>query len=118
MAHLEWTEAEMPPEPVLGDAPLEAGARNLLTACAGVEPGQNVLILHEDPSLGWFDTAAPFAVAQMAASLGADVEVIEVGGPDTPLPPAFLAAHWRADVEIWFARIGDQDRFQSRDANQ
>lgn len=114
MDRLDSTLNTFAPQSIADDTPLEAGARNLLVGCAGVESGQSVLILHEDPSLGWFDLDAPMAVAAMAQSLGADVQTLQVGGPDTPLPTDYLAARWRADVEIWFARIGDQDRFQSQ----
>lgn len=116
MERLRRTESNFAQPTARDETGLAAGARNLLEVCAGLEPGQNVLILHEDPALGWFDMAAPIAVAKMAEALGADVHVLQVGGPDTPLPTEYLSARWRADVEIWFARIGDQDRFKKRDS--
>lgn len=95
-------------------AALDVGARNLLEGCAGLQPGQRIAILHEDPSLGWYDHAAPLAVAHLAKAMGASAELLEVGGPGTPLAPEVIAAQARADVEVWFARLGDQDRFQAR----
>ncbi|MEM7745410.1 MAG: hypothetical protein AAF409_17045 [Pseudomonadota bacterium] len=90
---------------------LSQGARNLLLGCAEVRPGQRVVLLHEDPYLGWYDVAAPTAVARMAGELGATVDLLEVGGPDTPLQADARSLQSQADVLIWFARIGDQDRF-------
>lgn len=118
MARLNWTKSERAKPKAHKDTSLQAGARNLLVGCAELQPGQRVLILHEDPALGWFDIDAPLAVAEIAESLGAPVDLLQVGGPDTPLPPEFLAMRWRVDIEIWFARIGDQDRFQTRDLNR
>ena len=43
---------------------LAEGAHNLLVNCAGAETGDTILIVHEDPALGWYDLAAPQAVAQ------------------------------------------------------
>lgn len=96
-------------------AALDAGARNLVKACAEVTAGHRVLILHEDPALGWHDRQAPLAVARVARQTGAEVTMIEVGGPDDPLPRAVGGALDIADVAIWFARVGDRDRFAPRD---
>ena len=93
------------------DAGVDAGARNLLVNCAGVRAGHRVLVIHEDPALGWYDAAAPQAVARMAQAMGARVATIAVGGPEDGVPPELAAAQAAADVEIFFARIGDQDRF-------
>ncbi|MEM9146375.1 MAG: hypothetical protein AAGC57_09265 [Pseudomonadota bacterium] len=95
--------------------PLATGARNLLRACAEVRPGQRVLLVQEDPALGWYDTAAPQAVAREGLAMGASVQMLAVGGPDQPPPPALAKAQAEADVEIFFARLGDQDRFCPRD---
>ena len=34
--------------------PIAQAARNLLISCAGAETGDTILILHEDPDLGWY----------------------------------------------------------------
>ena len=46
---------------------LAAGARNLLLNCAGLKAGDRVLIVQEDPALGWYDTDAPLALGKEAA---------------------------------------------------
>lgn len=99
-----------PPVRPAGSA-VDAGAQNLLVNCAGVRAGHRVLVIHEDPALGWFDAEAPAAVARVARMLGAEVALFPVGGPEDGPPPGLARAQDAADVEIFFARIGDQDRF-------
>lgn len=90
---------------------LAAGARNLLVGCAGLQAGQSVLIVHEDPRLGWYDAAAPAAVADEARRLGIAVWTQEVSGPTEGPPPDLAQAASLHDAIIFFARIGDQARF-------
>jgi hypothetical protein len=92
-------------------ADLEVGAANLVTGCAGITSGQKVLVVAEDPALGWFDEIAPRAVAETARRLGAEVAIMPVGDPANAPPPGLAGAVADADVVIYFARIGDQDRF-------
>ena len=94
-----------------GNGDIAAGARNLLTNCAGIEPGQRLLIIQENPDLGWYDAQAPIAVAAEARKLGLAPDMLEVGAPGNE--PAIgvetaVAAH---DVIVFFSRLGDQDRF-------
>jgi hypothetical protein len=90
---------------------LGAGAHNLLLNCAGLTPGQRLLIVYEGPALGWYDQETPQAVANEARRLGTDPTMLEVGDPaigkDARVEEA-IAAH---DIIVFFARIGDQDRF-------
>ena len=90
---------------------LAVGARNLLVGCAGLQAGQSVLIVHEDPRLGWYDAAAPAAVADEARRLGIAVWTEEVPGPADGPPPDLAGAAALHDAIIFFARIGDQVRF-------
>jgi len=99
--------AEAPP------GALAAAARNLLVGCAGLGQGQRLLLVAEDPALGWYDRAAPEAVAREAVALGATVSIVAVGGPEAD-PPADLPRRTaEADVAVYFARIGDRDRFSA-----
>lgn len=95
----------------LADPDLAEGADNLVLGCAAVRPGQRVLVVAEDPVLGWFDAAAPLAAADAARRAGATVSVQTVGCPQDGAPQTLGRAIEAADVAIFFARIGDQDRF-------
>ena len=97
--------------PVCPDA-LNRGARNLLVNCAEIQSGQTVLIVHEDPALGWYDAEAPTAVARNAEALGARVTMLAAPCPKTP-PPGLLDAIAQSDAVIFFARVGDRQRFCS-----
>ena len=88
---------------------MAAGARNLLVDCGGFDAGDEILIVHEDPALGWYDLAAPMAVAFEARRLGMRAHLATVRGPDNDRRGIReIADH--ANV-VFFARIGDQDRF-------
>ena len=63
---------------------LAAGARNLLLGCADLERGDDLLIVREDPSLGWYDEEAPDAVAEVARSLGMTVSLATAAPPGDP----------------------------------
>lgn len=95
------------------DAALLQGARNLIENCAGMQAGQRLLILAEDPALGFYDAALPGLVAQVAASIGIAAEVRAV--PFEPRaaepPPELSAAMAGADRTLFLARLGDQLRF-------
>ena len=39
----------------------EQAARNLLHHCAVLEAGERLLILYEDPALGWYDNEAGYS---------------------------------------------------------
>ena len=64
------------------DAKLIEGARNLLVNCAGIETGTRLLIIHENPVLGWYDLDVPMTVAAETGKLGVTPTMIEVGAPD------------------------------------
>ncbi|MBL4890944.1 MAG: hypothetical protein JKX91_03780 [Rhizobiaceae bacterium] len=90
---------------------IEKGVHNLLINCAQLEAHETLLIICEDPDLGWYDTAAPKAVAEFAATLGVTATVLAVGEPGYDVDPAVEVAIASHDCTIYFARIGDQDRF-------
>ena len=92
------------------------GARNLLLNCAKVCPGDRLLILHEDAALGWYDVDAPMLVERVARELGVEVTLREVGGPNNDyLGEGGSGEGTLIDADcdccIFFARIGDQLRF-------
>jgi len=90
------------------------GARNLLENCVGIQPGDRVLMVTEDPAFGYFDAAGPKLTMSVAREMGADVLHVEtqrIAGPDD-VPPALSAAMEHVDHTIFFNRIGDQMRFR------
>jgi len=87
------------------------GARNLLIECAELTPGQRLLILREDPAFGWYDRKTPLAVAAEAEALGVTPTLLDVGAPGNEPDPKVEEAIASHDVIVFFARIGDQDRF-------
>ncbi|MEM5471499.1 hypothetical protein WNZ14_07160 [Hoeflea sp. AS60] len=93
------------------DSDTKAGAYNLLINCGGFKRGEKLLILHEDPALGWYDQAAPLAVAETASELGLVAHLVQVGAPSQPLDPVVSAQIAESDKIVYFARIGDEDRF-------
>ena len=94
------------------DAAVARGARNLLVNCAGVGPGTDLVILHEDPALGWYDLEAPRAVAEEARKLGAAPALVRVGAPGNEPDSRAVEAVAEHDCTVFFSRIGDQDRFE------
>lgn len=96
-----------------GDDLLDRGARNLLLQCAGLEPGDSLVIFHEDPELGWYDRAAPRAIAAAARAIGASVTLMQVDAPgrNESRAEAIETAMAEHDQTLYMARLGDQDRF-------
>ncbi len=97
----------------MADDSLAEGARNLALNCARLRRGESLLLICEDPKLGWYDGAAPAAVAGVAKSLGIDATLLRVEGPAARQPKAVEDAIARHDCTIFFARIGDQVRFDA-----
>ena len=56
--------------------------RNLLFNCAKLTEGDRILVISEDPSLGWYDKLTPELVTAEAKSQKISVTNLEVGEPD------------------------------------
>lgn len=87
------------------------GAGNLLVNCADLKPGETLLIVAEDPALGWYDAEMVKAVIGKARDMGLAPDVLEVGKPGNDPEPRVAEAIAAHDCTIFFARLGDQDRF-------
>jgi hypothetical protein len=94
--------------------PVKAGAQNLIEGCLGAVYGKKILIVAEDPRLGWYDAAATASVEAALLEMGATVKKLMVGAPQNHALTAVQAAIDAADEVIFFARIGDQGRFKSQ----
>lgn len=87
------------------------GVQNLLLNCAQLNPEETLLIICEDPALGWYDAAAPKAVAEAAVNMGIHPTLLSVGTPECDIDPAVGKAISNHDCTIYFSRLGDQNRF-------
>jgi hypothetical protein len=89
------------------------GARNLLLGCAGAQPGESLLIVEEDPALGYYGPGLAAAVAATAEGLSITTTTRRVGfSPSVgPLPDDLAAAMQAADHTLFLARLGDQLRY-------
>ena len=97
----------------LGHLDLTAGADNLLLHCVAARPGDHLLIVREDNRHGYYDCTVSAFVADRARVLGFAVDEVEVGPPgvDRDLPAELIKAMAVVDHTIFFARMGDQLRF-------
>ncbi|MGC1441705.1 MAG: hypothetical protein WA888_13945 [Burkholderiaceae bacterium] len=96
---------------LFAEADVQGGIDNLLINCLDLQSSERLLIIHEDPSLGWYDAQAPLLVAQAARERGASTTMLAVGAPGNDTDKQVLAAVDSHDCTIFFARLGDQDRF-------
>ena len=90
---------------------LAAGAQNLLRHAAKLGAGEKLLIVHEAEHLGWYDDEAPHAIEREARALGILTTMVQVGPPGDPINANLADAIELHDCTVFFARIGDQDRF-------
>ncbi|MEO1102170.1 MAG: hypothetical protein AAFW98_00320 [Pseudomonadota bacterium] len=100
-----------------GDA-LNKGAQNLLFGCGEFAAGEHVLIVCEDPALGWYDEAAPLAVASEARRAGITVEMLTTRAIAAGEDAATDTAVSSAENLIYFARLGDRSRFEAGPSGQ
>ncbi len=92
-------------------AEIEAGAKNLLLDCAGLAAGDSLLVVFEDPALGWWQADVIETVIAAAEKIGVHVERMETGPPTNERDEGIAAAMREHECTMFFARVGDQDRF-------
>lgn len=93
-------------------------ARNLLLGCAELDSTDTLLIVHEDPQLGWYDAAVTGAIAAAADELGIEFQTLEVGPPRNLRDSRVIEAMQAHDCTLFLSRIGDQDRFAEPQAGK
>ena len=98
----------------MGQAIAQVAVHNMMAHCAGIVPGQRVLIAYEPDDFGLFDAAVSACVAAQARAMGYEVALLDVGfDPDaTAFPPALIEAMKDVDAVVFLARLGDQLRFR------
>jgi hypothetical protein len=92
-------------------ADLKAGAHNMLVNCANLTADETLVIICEDPALGWYDSDIAEALAAQARDMGIRPTMLHVGAPGNDKNPEVVDAVDSHDCALFLARIGDQDRF-------
>lgn len=86
-------------------------ADNLLLNCAGLQASESLLIVAEDPALGWYDADVIETIEAAAGRHGFRTRTLGVGAPRNRRAPEVEAAMREHDCTLFLSRIGDQDRF-------
>ena len=88
-----------------------AGTWNLLHNCTHLQPGEKLLLICEDPTLGWYDQKVAGTIMKAAKKFGVDPTIIHAGEPTNHPVPEITDAIASHDCVIYLARLGDQSRF-------
>ena len=90
---------------------LAVGARNLLLNCLELGAGESLVIICEDPGLGWYESRTAQAIADEALALGVRATMLDVGAPENSRNLGVTKAMETHVCTVFMSRIGDQDRF-------
>ncbi len=95
--------------------PISAGALSLINDCVGAKAGERLLVVEEPRGTGFYDDEAPVRAAAAARALGLTVYTTEapVGIFDQEDLQSFMKSLPGFDHVVFFARVGDQIRFQN-----
>ena len=97
---------------------LNKSINNLLNNCAELDKNDSLLIISEDPKFGWYDKKISDAVYNYAKNqLGLNTELLIVGEPKNNSKSTLEKIIDNYDCAIFFARIGDQERFETPSSN-
>ena len=92
---------------------LNKSINNLLNNCAELNENDTLLIISEDSKFGWYDKDISIAVYDYAKNkLGLSTELLIVGEPQNNSKNTLEKIIDNYDCAIFFARIGDQERFE------
>ena len=92
---------------------LNKSINNLLNNCAELNENDTLLIISEDSKFGWYDKDISIAVYDYAKNkLGLSTELLVVGEPKNNAKNTIEKIIDNYDCAIFFARIGDQERFE------
>ena len=95
---------------------IDKGAQNLLINCAQLKAGDNLLIIAEKQSYGWYRDNATESVSKVAKKLKINFKILQVEGPEASSFSELETIMQSYDCTIFFARLGDQDRFETSKA--
>ncbi len=93
---------------------LSVGIDNLLINCANLKAGDDLLIIREKENLGWYKNDISEVVSAAAIKKGIKTSIIDVGKPGNSGNEWLMKAINQHSCAIFFARIGDQDRFEGK----
>ena len=92
---------------------LNKSINNLLNNCAELNENDTLLVISEDSKFGWYDKDISIAVYDYAKNkLGLSTELLIVGEPKNNAKDTLEKIIDNYDCAIFFARIGDQERFE------
>ena len=98
----------------MNDKKLLKAARNLLVDCAGLRRSDTLLIVRENESLGWYKNDISDFILRSANDIGIDAFLHEVGPPQISEDENFYKKMNQYSCVIFFARLGDQNRFENK----
>ncbi len=93
---------------------LKKGCRNILINCANLSQTNTLLIIKEDEKFGWYKKDVSEAIFDEAIKLGIKTDILKVGEPKNNSKNKLAKIINNYDCTIFFARIGDQDRFEKQ----
>ena len=97
---------------------LNKSINNLLNNCAELNENDTLLVISEDSKFGWYDKDISIAVYDYAKNkLGLSTELLIVGEPKNNAENTIEKIIDNYDCAIFFARIGDQERFEKPSSN-
>ena len=98
----------------MNDKKLSKAAHNLLIECARLRQSDTLLIVREKESLGWYKNDVSEFILRSAIDMGIDAFLHEVGSPEIAQDQSFYEKINQYSCVIFFARLGDQNRFENK----
>ena len=98
----------------MNDKKLLKAAHNLLVDCAGLRRSDSLLIVRENESLGWYKNDISDFILRSANDMGIDAFLHQVGPPEISQDENFYKKMNQYSCVIFFARLGDQNRFENK----
>ncbi|MGL3608067.1 hypothetical protein ACSV9I_16240 [Rhizobium sp. G187] len=90
---------------------LAVATRNMLVDCGGLAPESDILVCQEPAVFGWYEEGLARAVVDEAERQGFKCRLLQVGAPELNQTDAVAAELLAAENIVYFARIGDHNRF-------
>tara|TARA_B110000027_G_scaffold68115_1_gene72813 strand:+ start:1030 stop:2091 length:1062 start_codon:yes stop_codon:yes gene_type:complete len=92
---------------------IKKASYNLLINCAKLSSEKKLLIIYEDQKYGWYSKDVVEVIYTEAKNLGINTVLLEVGEPNNESKDRWKDIIDAYDCTIFFARLGDQGRFEN-----